>query len=1146
VKNLPVALAAAMLLPLAHSSARAQQTYGYDSWSAAVDTLRSVVVGQRYNLSSSFLVPGSERVTLGPVVLLGDDYDINYRLGVIRVRSQLPEQADVVVSYRKAPFTLNPVYSLRDIEFSDPGSGDSVTVIPTLRKSRPDLRLGNLVFGGTKSISFTVGNNRGTSLDQSLQASIEGQLTPTIKVRALLSDNNLPVQPEGNTEELEYLDKVYVEIEGPHARTALGDFGFENNVSTFSPITRQLKGVSAEAWVDQGRVVAAGAKSKGEFRTMEFRGTTGLQGPYELLSASRNTGEVIIAGTERVYFDGRRLARGQNRDYTIDYDMGTITFTPGVLVTNDSEIAVDFEVTQERYDRSTLFTAAESQALPGMMDLDVVFAREKDDMDSPRNQTFNEQEKQILRDAGDDPSKALTSGVTPVDPGKGDYVLVPPDTLQGTPAYFEYDSLGSYVVSFVEVGQESGDYRLEGINHRGMRYYRFAGSGAGNFVVGRRLPLPESVTLVSARLRRERGDHLLMDAEWNVSEYDKNTFSSAGDADNQGNAARFQLGLKDLPFLLGRLKVTGSLNMIEDRFKSFDKSRPAYFYRDWNLENVALVGRETIQEYAAALSRGDIASLRYSLGRIDRLDVSGNKQEATVNIGRDQDRALNARAFDTRTERPDDVRLRRHMTASAAFGMFGIRPSATWARERYLQDAYAAPDSGLAYELFRVRLSDRSARTVNAAIELENRDTEEITSRFQDWTRTRRDRTVSAQLAVRHGASVQGELQLTHREEKNLVYDDKRATDLARLKGFVRSVDAGVRVGVDYEISQTAARTLIRSVIFVGEGNGDYNEQGDLVGKGKGAFNVLYSPTTNTIPTKAVNLNLRFSWKSPGQAGSRFGGRAAGALRGAGHGGVWSWLRSNVSLDQTITISEESTFDSAWRVYLMMPGALQRDNTTVYGTTHIRQDWTLLDGYPNVSLNFRFQRRDEEDNRFEGVHENRFFGEHLVRLSRSLSLLTLTGEASREIQRRDGGGIDDAGGAAYDIVSYSALGGAGVLLPGGSSLDLDLKYTDRADRKLGAEQTLLTLRPRTTWRLSGAISVFASYDITRAWDASADEIRPVVFARRGDAHRWNVTPTIRLAKHISLVAAYNGRRETVYSGRRITDHELKIETRAFF
>jgi hypothetical protein len=85
-----------------------------------------------------------------------------------------------------------------------------------------------------------------------------------------------------------------------------------------------------------------GAETKGEFRTVQFNGTTGLQGPYPLLSQARTTSDVIIAGTERVSIDGIRVERGPNRDYLIDYDAGTVLFTPRRLITTDTEIAVDF------------------------------------------------------------------------------------------------------------------------------------------------------------------------------------------------------------------------------------------------------------------------------------------------------------------------------------------------------------------------------------------------------------------------------------------------------------------------------------------------------------------------------------------------------------------------------------------------------------------------------------------------------------------------------------------------------------------------------------------------------------------------------------------------------------------------------------
>jgi hypothetical protein len=1147
LKRLIAGTAFSALLLLTHSMTRGQTTYDYDVWSAATDTLRSAVTGARLNLGSAFIVPGSERVYVDSNLLKDDEYEINYRLGVIRIGVELSEGALVVVQYRRAPFTLQPVYSLREVEISEPGSGDTVFVSPPPASPRETgIESGNLVFGGTKSISFTVGNNRGTSLDQSLQASIEGQLTPTIKVKALLSDDNLPVQAEGNTEELEYLDKVYVEIEGSHAKTALGDFGFQNTISTFSPFTRQLKGISAEAWVDRGRVMFAGAQSKGEFRTIQFRGTTGLQGPYQLLSATRNTGEVVIAGTERVYVDGRLLARGQNRDYTIDYDGATVTFTPRVLITRDTEIAVDYEVTQQRYDRSTLFTAAESRTLPWGADLHVLFARERDDKDSPKNQTFTPEDIAILSAAGDDPTKALTSGVTPTDPGEGTYVLVPADTVAGIPEHFQFDdSTGNYDVFFVEVEEGNGDYEFGGFSRRGVRYYRFVGTGKGNYLVGRLLPLPESTSLVTARLQRLRGDHISLDAEWNVSEYDRNLFSSEGDGDNNGYAGQFQLGVKNLPVLIGRLGLSGSVNAMDDRFKSFDRARPPYYYRDWNLENVPLSGRETVEEYSAGVTRGEWAAVKYTRGRLDRDTIRGARNEGTLRIGGGEDRVLSGRAFDTRTVGRGEVRTRDHATATAAFGLWRVRPSVAYARERYLQVVGAEPDSGYAYQLYRARLSDRSSKWLGAAVQVEERDTEEIRDSLTAWTETRRDRTIGAELAVRGRGNVQGELQVTHREEENRLLRDTRSTDLARLKGFLRSSSAGLRADVDYEISQTAARALKRSVVFVGDGNGNYNESGELVGTGQGAFTVVFSPTTEVVPTNRVTFNFRFGWSSTSGRSRLTLGQAGAEQRT--RGGVWQWIRSNVSLDQTLTVMEESTFDPAWKIYLMVPSALQRNEDTVFGSVFIRQDWTLLDAYKSVSLTFRYERRDDEDNRFEGVKEERFNGQHLVRLSRSVSsLLTATVEASRQVERRSGSGIDVAGGGAYDVRALAVLGGVGFQLPGGSSIDLDSKLTEREDGTTAAKQRLITLRPKTTWRLSRAISVFGSYELTLVQDEGITDVRPVVFSREGDSHRWNVTPTIRVSKYISIIAAYNGRTETVFSGQRITDHELRLETRAFF
>ena len=78
-----------------------------------------------------------------------------------------------------------------------------------------DWRDGGLRVTGSKTVQVSSGSRREMTVDQNLRLNINGRLTPEIGVRAFLSDDNLPVVPEGNTEELKDIDKVLVEISWP-------------------------------------------------------------------------------------------------------------------------------------------------------------------------------------------------------------------------------------------------------------------------------------------------------------------------------------------------------------------------------------------------------------------------------------------------------------------------------------------------------------------------------------------------------------------------------------------------------------------------------------------------------------------------------------------------------------------------------------------------------------------------------------------------------------------------------------------------------------------------------------------------------------------------------------------------------------------
>ena len=87
-------------------------------------------------------------------------------------------------------------------------------------------------------------------------------------------------------------------------------------------------------------LLLAGARTKGEFASITFRGIEGKQGAYLLTDRLGNAGVSVVAGSERVWLDGERLKRGKDNDYVIDYRAGEVEFSERRPITAESEITI--------------------------------------------------------------------------------------------------------------------------------------------------------------------------------------------------------------------------------------------------------------------------------------------------------------------------------------------------------------------------------------------------------------------------------------------------------------------------------------------------------------------------------------------------------------------------------------------------------------------------------------------------------------------------------------------------------------------------------------------------------------------------------------------------------------------------------------
>ncbi|MBU1947633.1 MAG: hypothetical protein KJ927_02870, partial [Candidatus Eisenbacteria bacterium] len=525
--------------------------------------------------------------------LCGDSLRLEPSLGFLILPFAAPAADSAVIEYNYLPIDLPVMYSHRRIEESTGGEAPKVVEErKSPRNAQPDTKLN---ISGSKTFSVEMGSQQDLAVDQTLDLTITGRVSSNVKVQAILTDRETPLQPEGTTRELEDLDKVYLRIEAPDAQLDLGDLEIEESGLRLASFQRQLEGVDGRVRIGSHETHAVGAVSRGRFRSLEFFGAEGRQGPYALLG--REEDGVIVAGSEVVWLDGQKLQRGETESYIIDYSLGELTFTSRHPMSERSEIVVDFEVSLESYRRS-LYSLALRSVIPGSRGLwRILYLREQDDRAHPLGLVLSDEESSLLEEVGDGIAPGLDSGIQYVGPLHGDYAKVEVDTV--SQAIFRYmgpDS-GSYVVHFVEVGDGSGDY-LEAHTY-GVTYYVYAGENKGDYKPGRAVPRPVALEVGDISLVLERG-LARVEAEGAFSRYDRNAFSDKDDGDNVDGAYTINTTLKS-PMLrilggeIGHFETRLRARQVGDRYQAPGRLQSGFYEKEWNAPSGTLNGREREQ-----------------------------------------------------------------------------------------------------------------------------------------------------------------------------------------------------------------------------------------------------------------------------------------------------------------------------------------------------------------------------------------------------------------------------------------------------------------------------------------------------------------------------------------------------------------------
>jgi hypothetical protein len=213
-----------------------------------------------------------------------------------------------------------------------------------------------LDYSGSFSRGISVGNRQDLILNSGFNLQVGGKIGD-VEVSGAISDNNIPLQPEGNTQQLQDFDRIFLQFKLRKSFLTAGDYDLKKpEGSYFLNYYRRLQGaqVGTAFKVGAGEMStdASFAISRGTFTRNIFDGQEGNQGPYRLKGANGETFIIVIAGTEKVFMDAELLKRGADFDYVIDYNLGEIIFTNKRLITKDKRIQVEFSYSDLDYLRT--------------------------------------------------------------------------------------------------------------------------------------------------------------------------------------------------------------------------------------------------------------------------------------------------------------------------------------------------------------------------------------------------------------------------------------------------------------------------------------------------------------------------------------------------------------------------------------------------------------------------------------------------------------------------------------------------------------------------------------------------------------------------------------------------------------------------
>jgi hypothetical protein len=289
-------------------------------WSVCVSLVAIVfssgqIYAQQSNLRCKWIDTTDEFIILDTLLIAPEtisfkDHSIEYNFDVntstMRIKSEKNEDS-LLVCYRNFPSEIKQSYQHRTLlEYDSLAPFKNVIKNEQTYPQKEELFVTEGIYKtGSLSRGVSFGNSRSLGVTSSLNFQMEGKFTEDLNIRANITDQNVPFQPEGNTQQLREFDNVSIEVYNEKVSLKAGDIVLKNAESNFLRYYKNVQGGQTSldynlGDIGLGKSSVTISAAKGQFADIALEVQEGVQGPYKLRGPNGERFVIVLANSESI------------------------------------------------------------------------------------------------------------------------------------------------------------------------------------------------------------------------------------------------------------------------------------------------------------------------------------------------------------------------------------------------------------------------------------------------------------------------------------------------------------------------------------------------------------------------------------------------------------------------------------------------------------------------------------------------------------------------------------------------------------------------------------------------------------------------------------------------------------------------------